>query len=411
VSDDDSASPGGLLALLTPLLPRPVRGAAHDEPARAPWMARPGEPMRPYGAPSAHETPVQRSVMPEFGALAPGAGVSFTPLESLRGMLTPSGLHFERHHSGVPNIEPGAYRLLVHGEVTNARIYSDASLGRLPHRSEVSFLECSGNSFWNAIEDLGERSCGELHGLFSCSEWTGVPLERILDEVRPTPEAKWLIAEGGDAAAMVRSIPLDIARRRGLIARFQNGERLRPEQGYPVRLFLRGLEGNVSVKWLRRLKLSREPVHARDETSKYSDMLADGTVQQWTLEMGVKSLITSPSPGMRLPERGVYSIEGLAWSGAGPVSRVEVSADGGKRWRNASLDAAAAPYAPVPFRISWHWRGGEQSLVSRATDATGAVQPTHAAWKARYAPGHIYHYNAVQHWSVEPSGVVRGELR
>ncbi len=394
------------LPLATPVLAQ-VDDAAAD---RAPWMKAPGEPMRSYGSPAPQEASVARKVFAEYGSLTPGAGVSFTPLESLRGTLTPNGLHFERHHSGVPAVDPSGYRLFIHGAVGAPQAFSHAALEQLPLVSRLNFLECSGNSFWNAIGDVSGRTCGELHGLLSSSEWTGIELRRLLGEVRPKPEARWLIAEGGDAARMVRSIPLDLALERGMLALYQNGERLRPEQGYPARLFFGGLEGNVSVKWVRSLVLSTQPAQARDETSKYSDERADGSISQFTLEMGVKSLLISPCVGTRLPRPGVYELEGIAWSGAGKIRKVEISADGGATWSDAELDPPHLAFAPVRFRLPWVWRGQRQTLVSRATDESGAVQPTHAEWKSRYASAHIYHYNALQFWRVDETGAVQAAL-
>jgi len=206
---------------------------------------------------------------------------------------------------------------------------------------------------------------------------------------------------------MNRSIPIAKLRDDALLALYQNGERLRPEQGYPLRLLLPGWEGNTSVKWLRRVELRRDPVQSRQETARYSDRLADGSAQQFTFEMGVKSVVTHPSAGLTLAGPGLYELSGIAWSGAGRVSRVEVSADGGSSWADALLEAPVLPRCLTRFRIPWKWDGGAGLLLSRAHDETGAAQPSRETWLARYAPGQIYHCNAVQAWGVTPDGAVK----
>jgi len=379
------------------------RRAEGDRPD---WMRHPGAPMRAYGGPSVHERGVQREVMAEYPGAAAAAGVSFTPLHALRGRITPNGLHFERHHSGVPAIDPAVHRLLIHGAVERPLVFSIDDLLRYPQVSRVAFLECAGNSFWNAYDEPSPFNAGKLHGLLSCSEWTGIPLGTLLDEAGVSPDSRWLIAEGADSGAMVRSIPLEKARDDAVLALYQNGERLRPEQGYPTRLLLPGWEGNMSVKWLRRLEVTKGPSHSRHETSKYADLLRDGTSIQFTFPMGVKSLIQAPSGGMRIREPGLFVVEGIAWSGAGRIRRVEVSADGGVSWAPAVLDDPVEPMALTRFRIPWRWEGGSHLLMSRAFDEAGAHQPTRTAWRERYAPGHVYHYNAIQAWRVDTDGSV-----
>jgi sulfane dehydrogenase subunit SoxC len=274
--------------------------------------------------------------------------------------------------------------------------------------TRTCFIECSGNSIFNVAPEPQPLSCGELHGLVSCSEWTGVSLALLLDEAGIDPEAGWVTFEGGDAAAMVRSLPLSLAAREGMIALYQNGERIRPEQGYPMRLLMPGLEGNVSVKWLRRIELTRGPAYSRDETAKYTDLQDDGTARQFSLEMGVKSVITRPSAGLALQGPGFYEISGLAWSGAGRVSRVDVSADGGRTWAEAALQGPVLPKALTRFRIPWRWAGGGLiRLQSRAVDESGQVQPTRDAWIAGSSTKSRYHYNAIQTWAVDPDGSVR----
>lgn len=393
----------GLLGALALLEARPAR--ADGPPDVPPWMKAPGEGMRPYGSRSRHEEHVSRLVGAMPGTT--GAGSSRTPLEALEGIITPSALHFERHHAGVPDIDPARHKLLIHGLVERPLVFDVESLSRYPHVSRIRFLECSGNSAPNNAPEPPQQSAGALHGLVSCSEWTGVPLGLLLDETGVRPEARWVVAEGADAAAMSRSVPLQKAFDDALVALYQNGERLRPEQGYPMRLFLPGWEGNMSVKWLRRLKVTATPSMTKDETSKYTDLLPNGEALQFTFPMGVKSVITSPSGTMTMRGPGVYRVSGLAWSGAGRIRRVEVSADGGRTWAEAALDEPVLPKALCRFRIAWRWDGGPAVLQSRAIDETGAVQPTRSALLAERGPSYRYHYHAIQSWAVIPDGEVR----
>lgn len=399
-------------ALALPFL-APLTHAASAESVNAErpaWMRAPGVPMSAYGRPSAYEADVVRAVAQEYRGIAPEAGVSLTPLHRLRGSITPAGLHFERHHSGVPQIDPGRHHLMIHGEVERPLVFGVDALLRYPVETRIGFVECAGNSFPNAADRAPAKTCGAIHGLLSNSEWGGVSLRRLLDEAGLRKTARWLIAEGADAAAMVRSIPLSMALDDGMVALYQNGERLRPEQGYPARLWFPGLEGNLHIKWVRRIKVSERPAHSRDETSKYSDRLADGSALQFTLEMGVKSIITMPSGQMQLPRPGWYEIEGLAWSGSGRVRAVDVSADGGHSWVAAHLDDPALDRALTRFRIPWEWRGEPQVIESRAVDESGAVQPTREHWKRRYAAGQIYHNNAIQRWRVDAQGRVENHF-
>jgi sulfane dehydrogenase subunit SoxC len=377
-----------------------------DSPA---WMKAPGAPFRAYGQPSKHEAKVARLLTPGYGPLAPGTGTSRTPLQLLEGTITPSGLHFERHHNGVPDIDPPQYKLLIHGMVRKPLIFTIDSLMRYPMISRILFIECAGNSGPNTLPNAPQVPIGMVHGLISCSEWTGVPLSLLLDEAGVEPGAKWLLAEGADAAAMSRSIPLEKARDDTLVALFQNGEHIRPEQGYPVRLVLPGYEGNMSVKWLRRLKVTDGPTHTKDETSKYSDLMPDGRARQFTFVMGVKSIITRPSFGFTMHGPGLYEVSGLAWSGSGRVTGVDVSADGGRSWRRAVLSAPVLSQSVTRFRIPWEWNGREAMLQSRATDDKGNVQETRAAWTAQYSPGNRFHNTMIQTWAVGADGSIRNE--
>jgi sulfane dehydrogenase subunit SoxC len=408
--EQDAAAGNGLLDRRTllkgagALVALSAGGARAGE--RPAWSSRPGKPMSGYGAPSAFEAGVTRGgISAQPGAA--GSGASRTPLEQLEGTITPSGLHFERHHSGVPAIDPDQHRLVVHGLVDRPLRFDLEALHRYPMVSRSYFLECSGNSGALIAPEPRQASCGELHGLVSASEWTGVPLRLLLEEAGLEKPARWVVAEGADAARMSRSVPLEKALDDALVALYQNGERLRPENGYPMRLFLPGWEGNMSVKWLHRLQVTNAPAMSRDETSKYSDLEADGSARLFTFPMAVKSVITSPSGGQRLGARGVYQISGLAWSGTGSIREVEVSADGGRSWAPASIDGPALPQHLTRFRTAWRWQGQPAVLLSRAVDSSGNRQPTRSAVLAGRGAGSFYHYNGIQAWGVDESGAVR----
>ena len=297
-----------------------------------------------------------------------------TPLQDLHGIITPNGLHFERHHAGVPTIDPTQHRLMVHGLVDRPLIFTMNDIVRFPSESHFYFLECSGNGFWTGT--TAQSTVQHTHGELSCCEWTGVRLSTVLAEAGVKADAAWMLAEGADAVAMSRSVPVAKALEDALLVYSQNGERLRPEQGYPLRLFLPGYEGNMSVKWLRRLKLGDQPFETRDETSKYTDLMPDGTARQFTFVMEAKSVITFPSGGHSLHEKGFYEISGLAWSGRGRIKRVDVSTNGGASWKEARLQEPILSKCLTRFRLSWNWDGSPALLQSRAIDETGYVQPT-----------------------------------
>jgi sulfane dehydrogenase subunit SoxC len=378
-----------------------------QEAASGPWMQTMGTPMRGYGNPSKFEGNVQRVAASGYAKVTPGAGASRTPLQALEGIITPSGLHFERHHNGVPDIDPARHRLMIHGLVKKPLVFTMETLERYPMTSRVCFLECAGNSGPNTVSPKPPQVTAQaIHGLVSCSEWTGVPLAMLLDEAGVEPGADWLLAEGADAAAMSRSVPLAKGLDDALLALYQNGERIRPEQGYPVRLLLPGYEGNMNVKWLRRIKVTRGPTHTKDETSKYSDMIPGGKAKQFTFEMGVKSVITRPSFGAKLAAPGFHEISGLAWSGAGRIRRVDVSVDGGATWQEAALQAPVLSRSLTRFRLPWDWNGARAVLASRAVDEKGNVQPTRSVWLAEHAQPARYHNHSIQAWEVAADGSV-----
>ena len=327
-------------------------------------------------------------------------------MQSLTGTITPSGLHFERHHNGVPDIDPAQHKLLLHGLVRKPLVFTPATLARYPTVTRTCFVECSGNSGGNTVPQAPQVNASAIHGLLSCSEWTGVSLAMLLDEAGVEPEATWFLAEGADGAGMSRSVPLGKAYDDAMIALYQNGEHIRPEQGYPMRLLLPGWEGNMNVKWLRRLKLTAGPTHTKDETSKYTDLMPDGKARQFTFELDVKSLITQPSGGLTLQGGGLYEISGLAWSGAGRIAKVEVSTDGGASWKEAVLQSPVLSKALTRFRLPWEWNGSLSMLQSRATDEAGNVQHTRSSWTAQYSPAHRYHNSMIQTWQVNADGSV-----
>lgn len=381
-----------------------IAPVAHAAVPDEPWMKTPGAPFTNYGTPSPYEREVVRWIAATEAA--PSNGVSWSPLHELDGIVTPSGLHFERHHNGVPQIDPVAHRLLVNGEVEHALTFTVDALLRYPRVSRFLVIECGGNSNAGWHEKPIQTSAGYFHGLVSCSEWTGVPLRLLLDEAGVGAGADWIIAEGADAFGMSISLPLAKAREDCLIALFQNGERLRPEQGYPLRLLVPGWEGVLNVKWLRTLTLAGEPVMARNETARYTELQPDGSARMFTFVMDVKSLITRPSGGMRLVSPGLHELSGLAWSGRGRIARVEVSADGGASWAEAALSDPVLPQCFTRFRLPWQWNGARCVLQSRATDETGAVQPTRAALVGARGRRGYFHYNAIVSWQVDADGVL-----
>jgi sulfane dehydrogenase subunit SoxC len=374
------------------------------------WMTTPGRATgsAPYGTPSRFEADVVRRVTEH--APTNLSAWSFTPLDRLHGIITPNGLVFERHHAGIPDIDPQQHRLAIHGLVERPLLLTMNDIVRLPAVSRIRFLECAGNSYTEVLDMPRAKTVQFSHGLLSCCEWTGVPLSTILDEAGVRREAKWVLAEGADAATMARSIPIEKALDDTLVAYAQNGEMLRPEQGYPLRLIVPGWEGNLSIKWLRRLKLGTQPWQTRDETSKYTDLMPDGTVRQFTFVMEAKSVITHPSGGQALTGRGFHEISGVAWSGRGRIVAVDVSTDGGRNWRRARLDEPALPKALTRFRFPWRWQGGPAQLQSRATDETGYVQPTREQLIGIRGTKGEDHFNAIHTWHIAQSGEVTNVL-
>jgi sulfane dehydrogenase subunit SoxC len=332
----------------------------------------------------------------------PGPTSSRTPLHQLHGTITPADLHFERHHAGVPVVDPRTYRLTMHGMVDRPTIFTLDDLKQFPATSRICFLECSGNF---GRQD-GERTTAQaMCGMTSQSEWTGVRLATLFREVGVRPQATWFLAEGQDAALLARSIPVEKAMDDAMVVYAQNGEALRPEQGYPVRLLLPGWEGNSNVKWLRRLELADQPFMTREETSRYTDPLADGTSRQFSFVMDARSVITWPSyPQTVRP--GWIEIRGIAWSGRGRIDRVDISTDRGRTWTRAALQEPRLPKAHTAFRLLWQWDGMPTEILSRAVDESGYVQPDWKALDAVRGRRTRYHLNPITGWNIAGDGSV-----
>jgi sulfane dehydrogenase subunit SoxC len=372
--------PGGGAA--TQAGPHAAQTAPPAATAPTGFPAPPPDATKVLGTPTTARSERSPFVAPARTPVGVLTGASFTPLQDLTGTITPTDLHFERHHGGVAHIDPSRYKLLVHGLADRELAFTLDDLRRLPSVTRVYFVECAGNGRAGYRAPKRELSPQLVDGMTSNSEWTGVPLASVLGEVGVRRAARWVLAEGGDAAVLSRSVPLEKAMDDALLAYAQNGEPLRPAHGYPVRLLLPGWEANTCVKWLRRLELIAVPNMSRDETAKYTDPLPDGTARQFSFAMDVKSTITAPAYPARLAGRGWVPVRGLAWSGRGRVTRVDVSTDGGRTWTEAELQGPVLPKAHTRFQHMWAWDGGPATLMSRAVDETGAVQPTRAAFRA-----------------------------
>jgi sulfane dehydrogenase subunit SoxC len=381
---------------------QPAPGGAQSPPAPDDPSTVLGGPKRPYGERSRFERGAR-----EFGG-APNPdewGPSFTPLGESLGIITPSSLHFEVHRGGVPDIDPRTHRLLIHGMVDRPVTLAMDELKRLPSVSRIYFIECGGNTLMEWGPPTA-RTVQITHGMTSCSEWTGVSLSLLLSEAGMQKGASWILAEGADATGNERSIPMAKAMDDILVAYGQNGEALRPENGYPLRLVVPGWEGNVNVKWLRRLTVTDRPYMTRIESVDHTGLMPDGKARRFMFVMEAKSVITFPSGGQRLPGVGFYEVTGLAWSGRGRVQRVEVSTDAGKTWRHAAMQKPVLRFAHTRFRFPWQWDGREAVLQSRCTDETGYVQPMLADLVKVRGLNSKFHLNAIQSWKVAADGSV-----
>jgi sulfane dehydrogenase subunit SoxC len=363
-----------------------------------------GTDATPYGMPSEYEADVVRRNVRWLTA-STESSVNFTPLHALDGIITPNGLCFERHHAGVAEVDPAQHRLMINGLVERPLVFTMDDIKRFPRVNRIYFLECAANSGmeWRGAQLNG---CQFTHGMVHCVQYTGVPLKRILDEAGLKTSAKWIMPEGADAAAMNRSVPLAKALDDCLVAFKMNGEALRPEQGYPLRLVVPGWEGNMWVKWLRRIEVGDMPWHTREETSKYTDLMDDGRSRRFTWVMDAKSVITSPSPQAPMLHKGHNVLTGIAWSGRGTIEKVDVTLDGGRNWQSARIDGPSLPRALHRFYYEFTWTGEPLLMQSRAVDSTGYVQPSKDELRAVRGLNSIYHNNGIQTWHVTSSGEV-----
>ncbi|MHB8145676.1 MAG: sulfite dehydrogenase [Vulcanimicrobiaceae bacterium] len=393
-------------AALASAVPAVASGDANVFAPRSPGMDELGETViaHPYGMPIKYEASVIRRNVP-FLTATEESSVSFTPLQDLDGIITPNGLCFVRDHGGTPIIDPAEHRLMIDGLVERPLVFTMEELKRYPTESHIHFTECpaNGGMEWRGAQ---LQSLQFTHGMIHCCEWTGVKLSVLMKEAGVKPQAKWMLAEGADAAAMTRSIPVWKALDDVLVVWSQNGERLRASNGYPVRLIVPGWQGNVNVKWLRRLKFGEEPWMTREETSKYTDLLADGKARQFAWIIETKSVITNPCPENPMKGKGFTEITGLAWSGRGKITRVDVSTDGGINWHPAKLQEPVLSKCLTRFRFPWEWHGADALLQSRAIDETGYVQPSIAQLRAVRGTNAIYNDNAIQTWHLNPDGKI-----
>jgi sulfane dehydrogenase subunit SoxC len=383
-------------------------GNPANQPPNVPDWSRhlgDGVAVRTYGKPSRHEAHVIRRDV-EWLTASRESSVSFTPIHELDGIITPNGLCFERHHAGIAEVAREDYRLIVHGLVERPLIFTLDDIKRMPRVNRAYFCECAANSGmeWRGAQLNG---CQYTHGMVHCVMYTGVPMKVLLEEAGLRANAKWLLLEGGDAAAMTRSLPVQKVLDDALIAYRMNGEALYAENGYPVRVVLPGWEANMWIKWLRRIEVGDQPWHHREETSKYTDLMANGKARRFTYVMDAKSVITSPSPQAPLNHRSGFTVlSGLAWSGRGHIARVDVSLDGGRNWRTAHIDGPVWDKALTRFYYEFDWDGEELLLQSRAIDETGYVQPSKAELRKVRGVNSIYHNNGIQTWHVLKSGEV-----
>jgi sulfane dehydrogenase subunit SoxC len=384
--------------------------AGPDDPAiieKQVWQTTLGQPVavKPYGVPSIYESYLQRRESPGLTRVS-AASVSFAPLQGFFGIITPNGLHFERHHQGWYDIDPNKHRLMINGMVKKPMVFTMDELMRLPAVSRIHFIECGANTGmeWG---NVAVPTVQYTHGMLSCCEFTGVPLSLLLEMAgADLKKGKFILAEGNDGSGMTRTIPMELALHDVMVAWGMNGEMLRPENGYPLRLVVPGVQGVSWVKWLRRIEVGDEPWGTKDEAIHYTDLMPDGMHRQYTSIQECKSVITTPSGGQQLLTTGFYNVSGLAWSGRGKITRVDVSVDGGKNWNQARLETPVLDKSLTRFNIDWVWNGKPAILQSRAVDSTGYVQPAIRVLREKRGTRSIYHNNAIQSWKVDTNGEV-----
>ena len=358
-----------------------------------------------YGLPSKYENNLQRRESPGLTRVS-AASVSFTPLQGLFGIITPSGLHIERHHQGWWDVDPSKHRLMINGLVKNPLVFTMEELLRLPSVSRIHFIECGANTGmeWG---NVAVPTVQYTHGMLSCCEFTGVLLSTLLDMAGfDKRRGKYILAEGADGSSMTRTIAMERVLDDCMLAYAMNGEMLRPENGYPLRMVAPGIQGVSWVKWLRRIEVGDQPYGTKDEVIHYIDLMPDGRHRQYTSIQECKSVITSPSGGQTLLDKGFHNVTGLAWSGRGKIKRVDVSFDGGINWQTARLESPIQSKSLTRFNIGWTWNGGQTVLQSRAIDETGYVQPKINQLRAVRGTRSIYHNNAIQSWRIAQSGEV-----
>ena len=375
------------------------------------WGQKLGDPVTKnrYGMPSEYEHNVTRR---NTKLLASGnwqASIAVTPIHESMGIITPNGLFFSRSHGGVAHVDPNEYRLMIHGLVEKPIVLTLEELKRYPRVTRTHFIECpaNGGQEWRGPQF---NSLQFAKGFMSCAEWTGVYLKDILKDLGLKPEAKWMLAEGSDNSEMGRTIPIDKVLDDAMLVYGQNGEALRPEQGYPVRILLPGWEGNLMVKWLKRLKFSNEPFFAKEETSKYTALKPTGKAIQHFYANEVNSTVTSPSPEIgweNLKDGDLVEIEGLAWSGMGTITGVDLSFDGGRNYVEADLKGLVLPKCWTRWSYMHTYKKGEVlQLTSRAMDDAGYIQPTIDQETLAVGVEGVYHRNAVETWEVGADGKV-----
>lgn len=404
-----AAAGGALAAFGAAGISSSARAAALGVPESAKSMGRPIDPEA-YTMPSKFEAHYKRRRSDVLVNRQNFSDWSMSPLQYQQGILTPNGVTFERHHAGTPDIDPKTHKLVIHGMVKQPLEFTMDALMRYPSVSRFYFIECSGNGLTDWTQ-ARSKTVQQTHGLLSCTQWTGIPVSWLLDEAGLQPGAKWVMFEGADGSSHVRSIPLEKAMGDMLLAYGQGGEMLRPENGYPLRAFIPGWEGNCSVKWLRRIKVSDQPWHFRSETARYTDPMPEGKWRQFSFTMECKSVITNPSGGMKMQGPGQYQIKGFAWSGTGHIKAVDVTVDGGKTWRAAELERPILDKCLTRFTYRWNWNGQPAKIASRAVDSTDYVQPTVAEIaKVRALVGFVQHHNGVFPWSIDANGEVKNAI-
>ncbi len=390
----------------------PVKMKA-DDPAimeEQPWGTTLGDPVTKnrYGIPSAYEHNVIRRNAELLKSGNWQASIAMCPVQDIEGIITPNGLFFSRAHGGVAHIDPNKHRLMIHGLVEKTLVLTMDELKRYPSVSRIHFIECpaNGGPEWRGPQF---NSLQFAKGMMSCAQWTGVYVKDLIRDLGLKPNAKWMLAEGADNSHMGRTIPIDKVLDDAMVVWAQNGEALRPEQGYPIRLLVPGWEGNLCVKWLCRLEFSEEPYYAKEETAKYTALKPSGKAIQHFYANEVNSVITSPcpeKPWTHLKKGDIVEIEGLAWSGMGTIEGVDISFDGGKNWVEASLKGLVLPKAWTRFSYIYKYEGKPLLLCSRARDDAGHIQPSVKQERAVMGVESVYHRNGIHTWEVTAKGEV-----